>query len=170
MKEMFNSLIPEVEKNSTNSGSVSFGDFHPGNLIFDVKIGRNPMIQTHIIDPEFIDMNCEHDRLEDMANFFTIEAVDQYRLDKSLTRLSTNMKSFLSGYNEILALEKLSLDSLYPSGYIPLNFHLALMILLSILNIQGMRDIFDTDLAMNNEISLRCELIGRLLEWPTFPD
>jgi len=170
IKEMFNSQIPIVEKNSIKSGSVSFGDFHPGNLIFDVKIGRKPMIQTYIIDPEFLDMNSEHDRLEDIANFFTIETVNQYRLDKSLSRLTTNIKSFLSGYNEILALEQLSLGSLYPSGYIPLNFHLALMVLMSILNIQGMLDIFSTELAMANEISLRCELIQKLLEWQTFPD
>ncbi|MHA1214132.1 MAG: phosphotransferase [Candidatus Hodarchaeales archaeon] len=170
LKEAFSKVVEQAEKVSVKSGSVNFGDFHPGNLIFDLKIGRKPIIQTYIIDPEFLDMSNEHDRLEDICNFFVVEAVDQYKFDKSLTRLCTNLKAFLAGYNEILALQQESINSFYQNSYIPINFHLALMILMSILNIQNMTDVFQTGTALANETNLRCELIKKLLDWPTFPD
>ncbi len=166
----FNRVIPRAEEASQNSGSPSFGDFHPGNLIFDVKVGRNPMIQTHIIDPEYLDGSFEHDRLEDICNFFAVEAVDQYRSDRSLTKLAMNIKSFLTGYKEILAHNQSSLRDYYSKTYIPINFHLALMILMSILNIQHMGDIFGGETGIQAEIALRCNLIEKLLEQDSFPE
>ncbi len=168
--ESFNRVLPLSEQASLHSGCPSFGDFHPGNLIFDIRVGRNPMIQTHIIDPEFLDITSEHDRLEDICNFFAVEAVDLYRNDKSLTKLAMNIKSFLAGYKEILAHNQSSFTDYYSNSFIPINFHLALMILMSILNIQHMEDIFGGKTDIQKEIALRCELIEKLLEDNSFPN
>lgn len=83
-----------------------------------------------------------------------------------------NLKAFLSGYQEFLALEQSTLVEMYPSNknYIPINFHLALMVLMSILNIQGMTDLFGGAGKMQKEMMLRYELIERLLKWQSFPD
>lgn len=170
LKGLFSEVIPRAEQTSQLSGSVSFGDFHPGNLILDVRIGQNPMIQTHLIDPEYLETTTEHDRLEDICNFFVVEAVDQYRHDKSLTRFKMNIKSFLTGYSEVLAYDQTSLSKFYSGKYIPMNFHLALMILMSILNIQGMADLFGGETGIQNEVILRCHLIEKLLKWNSFPD
>ncbi len=170
LKNLFQQVLPLAEQASQFSGSVSFGDFHPGNLIFDVKIGQKPMIRTHLIDPEYLDTSTEHDRLEDICNFFAVEAVDQYRHDKTLKKFRMNMKSFLSGYSEVLAHEQSSLTKYYSGTYLPVNFHLALMVLMSILNIQDMGDLFGGESGIKNEVILRCQLIETLLNWNSFPD
>ena len=168
---MFAEAVPRAEQASHLSGSISFGDFHPGNVIFDVRIGQRPMIHTHLIDPEYLDTSTEHDRLEDICNFFAVEAVDQYRQDRELKKLRMNVKSFFSGYNEILAHEQTSFQNYYSGGnYIPVNFHLALMILMSIINIQDMTDLFGSERGIQNEVLLRCQLIEKLLNWNSFPD
>ncbi|MFX0123610.1 MAG: hypothetical protein ACFFAE_08195 [Candidatus Hodarchaeota archaeon] len=167
---MFGEVVPQAEEASHLSGSISFGDFHPGNVIFDVRIGQKPMINTHLIDPEYLDTSTEHDRLEDICNFFAVEAVDQYRQDRELTKFRMNVKSFLSGYNEVLAHEQTTFQNYYSGeNYIPVNFHLALMILMSIINIQGMTDLFGGEV-FQNEVLLRCQLIEKLLDWNSFPD
>jgi hypothetical protein len=166
----FEKILPRAEQASTLSGAISFGDFHPGNVIFDIKIGRNPMIHTHLIDPEYLSTETESDRLEDICNFFAVEAVDQYRIDPELRTFRMNVKSFLSGYQEVLAFKQSALEKLYSSSYIPINFHLALMILMSILNIQDMVDVFGGEKGIQQEVVLRCHLIEKLLNWKTFPD
>ncbi|MHA2306082.1 MAG: phosphotransferase [Candidatus Hodarchaeales archaeon] len=170
LRYLFDKVIPLVEQSSQFSGTVSFGDFHPGNLIFDIRIGRNPMIHSYIIDPEYLETSTEHDRLEDICNFFAVEAVDQYRHDRNLTNFRMNMKSFFSGYSEFLAYEQSSLEKFYTGSYTPVNFHLALMILMSVLNIQNMTDIFGGESGLQQEMNLRFELIQKLLEWKSFPD
>lgn len=167
---LFEKVVPQAEQASQLSGSVSFGDFHPGNLIFDVRIGQSPMIHTHLIDPEYLETSTEHDRLEDICNFFAVEAVDQYRLDKSLAKFCMNVKSFFSGYSEILAYEQTSFSKYYPGTYIPVNFHMSLMILMSIINIQDMADLFGGETGIQKEVILRCQLIEKLLKWNSFPD
>lgn len=170
LRNLFEQTLSEAEKASINSGCPSFGDFHPGNLIFDIRIGQNPMIQTHLIDPEFLDISSEHDRLEDICNFFAVEAVDIYRMEKSLTKLKMNIKSFLAGYKEILAHNQSTMNDFYIEEYIPVNFHLALMILMSILNIQHMGDLFGGEAGIQEEVSLRCELIEQVLNDKSFPE
>ncbi|MFW9903983.1 MAG: phosphotransferase [Candidatus Thorarchaeota archaeon] len=171
LNELFVEVMSRAEQVSQSSGSISFGDFHPGNIIFDVRIGQKPMITTHLIDPEYLDTSTEHDRLEDICNFFAVEAVDQYRQDKELSKFRMNVKSFLSGYNEVLAHEQTSFQNYYSGGsYIPVNFHLALMIMMSIINIQDMADLFGGERGIQNEVVLRCQLIENLLNWPSFPD
>ncbi len=170
LNDIFNRRIRTVEDISKDSGSVTFGDFHPGNVIFDLRIGRNPMIHTHLIDPEYLDTTTEHDRLEDICNFFAVEAVDIYRQNQNLTRLKLNMNSFLAGYNEILALKHHSLNSYYTGNYVPLHFHMAIMILMSILNILNMTDFFGGESGLENEINMRIKLIEIFLNWTTFPD
>jgi len=164
----FSRVLPVVEQASQFSGCPSFGDFHPGNLIFDIRVGRNPMIQTYLIDPEFLDSSDEHDRLEDICNFFAVEAVDLFRMDKSLDKLRMNIKSFLSGYKEVLAYNQCNLEDFYIGTYIPINFHLALMVLMSILNILNMGDLFGGEVGITKEVALRCSLIEKLLENNTF--
>jgi hypothetical protein len=128
------------------------------------------MIQTHLIDPEFLDISSEHDRLEDICNFFAVEAVDIYRMEKSLTKLKMNIKSFLAGYKEILAHNQSTMNDFYTEEYLPVNFHLALMILMSILNIQHMGDLFGGEAGIQEEVSLRCELIEQVLNDKSFPE
>ncbi|MHA1946224.1 MAG: aminoglycoside phosphotransferase family protein [Candidatus Hodarchaeales archaeon] len=168
LNSAFSRVLPLTEQASQLSGCPSFGDFHPGNLIFDIRVGRNPMIQTYLIDPEFLDSSDEHDRLEDICNFFAVEAVDLYRMDKSLVKLSMNIKSFLSGYKEILAYNQCNLEDFYTDSYIPINFQLALMILMSILNIQNMGDLFGGEAGITKEVALRCSLIEKILKDNSF--
>ena len=54
--------------------------------------------------------------------------------------------------------------------YIPVNFHLALMILMRMINIQDMADLFGGETGIHNEVILRCHLIEKLLKWNSFPD
>jgi hypothetical protein len=169
LESLFKRIIPDAERASQFSGCASFGDFHPGNLIFDIRVGRNPMIKTHLIDPEFLDISTEHDRLEDICNFFAVEAVDLFRINSSLEKLTMNIKSFLSGYKEILAHNQHNFDDFYDNSYIPLNFHLALMILMSILTIQQMGDLFGGEAGIQKEVVLRCNLIEKLLQDNSFP-
>jgi hypothetical protein len=168
LNSAFSRVLPLAEQASQFSGCPSFGDFHPGNLIFDVRVGRNPMIQTYLIDPEFLDSSDEHDRLEDICNFFAVEAVDLYRMDNSLVKLRMNIKSFLSGYKEILAYNQCNLEDFFTGTYIPVNFHLALMILMSILNIQSMGDLFGGEAGIIKEVAFRCNLIEKLLNDNSF--
>ena len=164
----FSRVLPLAEQASQFSGCPSFGDFHPGNLIFDIRVGRNPMIQTYLIDPEFLDSSDEHDRLEDICNFFAVEAVDLFRMNRSLDKLRMNIKSFLSGYKEVLAYNQCNLEDYYTGTYIPINFHLALMVLMSILNILNMGDLFGGEAGITKEIALRCNLIEKLLDDNSF--
>ncbi|MCK4847551.1 MAG: aminoglycoside phosphotransferase family protein [Candidatus Heimdallarchaeota archaeon] len=168
LNSSFSRVLPLAEQASQFSGCPSFGDFHPGNLIFDIRVGRNPMIQTYLIDPEFLDSSNEHDRLEDICNFFAVEAVDLFRMDNTLVKLSMNIKSFLSGYKEILAYNQSNLEDYYSGTYIPLNFHLSLMVLMSILNIQNMGDLFGGEVGISKEVALRCSLIEKLLNDNSF--
>ena len=168
LNSAFSRVLPLAEQASQFSGCPSFGDFHPGNLIFDIRVGRNPMIQTYLIDPEFLDSSNEHDRLEDICNFFAVEAVDLFRMDSSLVKLTMNIKSFLSGYKEILAYNQCNLEDYYTGTYIPINFHLALMVLMSILNIQSMGDLFGGEVGITKEVALRCSLIEKLLNNNSF--
>ena len=126
------------------------------------------MIQSYLIDPEYLDSSDEHDRLEDICNFFAVEAVDLYRMDNSLVKLGMNIKSFLSGYKEILAYNQCNLNDFYFGSYIPITFHLALMILMSILNIQNMGDLFGGEAGITKEVTMRCSLIDKILNDSSF--
>jgi hypothetical protein len=89
-------------------------------------------------------------------------------MDSSLDKLTMNIKSFLSGYKEILAYNQCNLEDYYTGTYIPINFHLSLMVLMSILNIQSMGDLFGGEAGITKEVALRCSLIEKLLNNNSF--
>ena len=160
--------LQEIEQKHIKSGTVSFGDFHPGNVIFEVRIGQKPIIWTHVLDPEYLDKEKKHDRLEDICNFFAIECVDHYRRDKGLYRFKINLKAFISGYNEIMAIKNKNLSDFYNESP-PINFFLSIMILLGMINILSMRELYPSDEDIKKETELRLTLIKYLLTEPKFP-
>ena len=61
-------------------------------------------------------------------------------MKQNLFQISRDIKSFIAGYNEILAYDLMSVKKFYPSGD-TFNYHLSLGILLSILNLVTMEDV-----------------------------
>ncbi|MFX0093227.1 MAG: hypothetical protein ACFFBD_15825, partial [Candidatus Hodarchaeota archaeon] len=101
---LFDLQFADVENYTRNGGSIKFGDFHAGNILFEINRRKSPILRTHLIDPEFLVINdTSTDRCEDICNFFVHRAITEYRTTKKLERTPKDILSFLSGYNEILA-------------------------------------------------------------------
>ena len=147
---------------SEKAGAVAFGDFHKGNILYEVP-GTSSLVRTHIIDPEFLDTSGEVDRLEDIVNFFLIEAIDEWRTSQQLLRTSEQIRSFLVGYNEFLAHSRHSLETFYATT-IPIQFQMALGVLLATLNFLALPEAKKGD--ATKEIDTRVTLAEELLSTP----
>lgn len=151
-----------LEKLSQECGAISFGDFHSGNLLYEINLYKSPILVAHLIDPEFLQKDSDIDRFEDIANFFVNLAIKEFELKNNLFQITREIRSFLAGYNEVLAYALLSIETFYPEGS-TFNYHLALGILLSILNLLniGMAPAY-----IDSQVKLRVKLVNLLLDSP----
>ncbi|MFX0063916.1 MAG: hypothetical protein ACFFC7_17235, partial [Candidatus Hermodarchaeota archaeon] len=126
---------------------------------------KSPILRTHMIDPEFLTIEeTNTDRCEDICNFFVHRAITEYRTTQKLEKTPKDILSFLSGYNEILAYNNANIYQFY-DNVLPVNFHLAQAILLSILNFLSLPEA-QNEAYMTQEIELRLGLIRHLLRRP----
>ena len=153
-----------LENLTLNSGSISFGDFHSGNLLYEINLYKSPILIVHLIDPEFIDTNPGIDRFEDIANFFVNRAIQEFQLKQNLFQITRDIKSFIAGYNEILAYDLMSINKFYPNGD-TFNYHLSLGILLSILNLVTMEDVEIE--YVKKQAQNRVKIVNYLLDSPS---
>ncbi|MFX1253139.1 MAG: hypothetical protein ACFFCZ_16145 [Promethearchaeota archaeon] len=162
---LFDLQFDDVEKYTKYGGSIKFGDFHAGNILFEINRRKSPILRTHLIDPEFLTIEETHtDRFEDISNFFVHRAITEYRTTKKLEKTPKDILSFLSGYNEILAYSNANIYQFY-DNVLPVNFHLAQAILLSILNYLSLPEA-QNEAHASQEIELRLGLIRHLLRRP----
>lgn len=162
---LFNLQFDDIEQYSKNGGSIKFGDFHPGNILFEINRRKSPILRTHLIDPEFMVMDdTSTDRCEDICNFFVHRAIAEYRDTQKLEKTPKDILSFLSGYNEILAYENANIYNFYDE-VLPINFHLTQSVLLSILNFLNLPEAQNKAYA-DQEIEMRLGLARYLLRRP----
>ncbi|MFW9914477.1 MAG: phosphotransferase family protein [Candidatus Thorarchaeota archaeon] len=160
LAQLFEEKGAEIAAQMMRSGACAFGDFHPGNILYEVQEHRIPVIITHLIDPEFLDTSKTVDRCEDICNFFVTQAVSE-----DLKHTQDALSAFMAGYNEVLAHYGFGrgLAHFYEKSP-PINFHLAQGVLLSILNILGMPpETFGGSQGLQTEIERRVRLSQELL-------
>ncbi|MFW9928000.1 MAG: hypothetical protein ACFFD1_01255 [Candidatus Thorarchaeota archaeon] len=111
----------------SKSGVYAYGDFHPENVIIspDESYG-------YLIDPEFIEMERNADRYEDIANFFVFSAINEFKDKKSIETTTQIIQSFLQSYNSYLTAFGQSLEVIYghKEQIVELFFHLGLIALI----------------------------------------
>ena len=154
-----------LEEYAQNSGAISFGDFHAGNLLYEINLYKSPLLMAHLIDPEFLQTEAISDRFEDIANFFVNRAIQEFQMKGKLFQITRELRSFLAGYDEILAYKLNRLTLFYPKSD-TFNYHLALGIVLSILNLMSMEEAQDKSY-LANQMELRLKLAVQLLESPS---
>ncbi|MFX0113022.1 MAG: phosphotransferase family protein [Candidatus Hodarchaeota archaeon] len=160
LAQLFEEKGNKIVSQTMRSGACAFGDFHPGNILYEIQEHRIPTIVTHLIDPEFLDTSGNVDRCEDICNFFVTQAASE-----DLKKTQDALAAFMAGYNEILAHYGLGrgLAHYYESDP-PMNFHLAQGILLSILNILEMPpETFGGPEGLSTEVTRRINLSQSLL-------
>jgi hypothetical protein len=122
-----------------NSGTASFGDFHPGNILFSVEEAEpgKKRVQTWLIDPEYAEEAKTADRMEDIGTFFLHSAIDTFTKDDNLKSLRKDLQPFFEGYDRFLSQHGSSLYKMYKGNHEgALSFHLGLNVLLEALFIQ----------------------------------
>jgi hypothetical protein len=122
--------------NST-AGANCFGDYHPGNIMFegqnvnssssgDIRIDKTKIF---LIDPAFVDRGGDIDRAEDIGTFFAKFAYNDYYLSQSLDKTVSEFELLIKGYDHVIAQNSLQLVDFYPEGT-TFDFHVALGILI----------------------------------------
>ncbi|MHA2245681.1 MAG: hypothetical protein ACXADY_12015 [Candidatus Hodarchaeales archaeon] len=120
-----------------SSGTASFGDFHPGNILFSTEIENgNKVIQTWLIDPEYTEEEKSSDRMEDIGTFFLHSAIDHFDKEGNLQTFRMEIQPFIEGYERYLSAYSLSLTEIYKEYELALSFHLGLNVLLESLFMQ----------------------------------
>ncbi|MCK4847434.1 MAG: hypothetical protein KAT16_00250 [Candidatus Heimdallarchaeota archaeon] len=120
------------------AGAHSFGDFHPGNLMFgdserqlantgDLRID-NTII--HLIDPAYIDHDNFIDRAEDLGTFFSKFVYNDYSLTQSFEKSVSDIQLFCKGYDYTGSINGVKFSDYYPEGKTTIDFHIALGILI----------------------------------------
>jgi hypothetical protein len=142
VKDELNSLFkPDLRKIGLNdSGANCFGDYHPGNIMFqetdiftantgDLKIDKT---KIYLIDPAFVDREGCIDRGEDIGTFFSKFVYNDYYLTQSVEKTVLEFELLCKGYDFIIAKNGISLNDYYPEGT-TFDFHIALGILIDTL-------------------------------------
>lgn len=139
-------LIKEIEHRMfyCHGGGYSFGDYHSGNIMFQVldkniRFFNRPSdnIQIWYIDPEFFDFESENadmvDRFEDIGTFYAKVFLSEYSKNGNINEGITLLKSFLTGYNTTFRkITGIYLHECYPNGT-TFEYHLAQNLLFDLL-------------------------------------
>ena len=140
MREELNSLFkPHLKRIGLSlAGAHSFGDFHPGNLMFkdsdkpltnsgDLRIDKTLI---HLIDPSYIDRDNFIDRAEDIGTFFTKFAYNDYSLTQTFEKTVSDVILFRKGYDFTSSYNGVKFSDYYPDEQTTIDFHIALGILI----------------------------------------
>jgi hypothetical protein len=147
--ELASNLLAKVlSSNGHLGGTTSFGDFHPGNVLFSIENNDNgnKKIQTWLIDPEYVEKEQSADRMEDVGTFFLHSAIDSFNIHANLQTFRKEVQAFIEGYERYLSSVQLSLNDIYEDYESVLSFHLGLNALLEGLFLQKRAN-------MNDEIA-----------------
>ncbi len=160
LQELFSQAEHQLATSLKEAGAPHFGDFHPGNVLFDLQVVSNKksVVACNLIDPEFLDEEARSDRFEDLTNFFITDAVSHGWHE--ISHLENKLIHFMSGYDQVLALKFSSLKEHYPHGF-TVAFQLGLGILLSILNLLQFEDLQEGK-DLPSEIDYRLNLVKYL--------
>ncbi|MFW9856408.1 MAG: hypothetical protein ACFFFG_15255 [Candidatus Thorarchaeota archaeon] len=145
-KTEFNSLFKPFLRHIgiSEAGGNCFGDFHPGNIMFqhggDINAstsntGNVVVDHTHIflIDPAFLDNEGNVDRTEDIGTFFSKIASNEWLLNQSFDTSIGQIEQFVKGYNYITQMNGTTLQDYYVDGKPSFDFQIGLGILLDTL-------------------------------------
>ncbi len=170
LRDLFASHLKNLESLFETSGTMAFGDFHPGNILFNISTThpKYPLLRIYLIDPEFLEEQVSADRLEDISNFFVTEMISSPLgiSEETLLNIKPQLTQFLRGYESILLSKGLNIRSLYQQKN-PLNFHLALSIVLATLNYTFMQDLHESEAHFMAEVNKRLNVARRLLTTTT---
>ena len=145
LKSLFKPCLRRIGLN--NSGANSFGDYHPGNVMFletdgktsstgDMKIDSTSI---YLIDPAYVDREGNVDRAEDLGTFFSKFAYNDFYLTQTFDKTSEDFELLCKGYDYTILQNGVSLYDYYPEGT-TFDFQIALGILIDALfkvNISG---------------------------------
>ncbi|MFX0170641.1 MAG: hypothetical protein ACFE9L_01845 [Candidatus Hodarchaeota archaeon] len=136
--ELYSLFKPELKRiGLSDAGANCFGDYHPGNIMFqekdilssnsgDLKIDKT---RIYLIDPAFVDRDGNVDRAEDIGTFFSKFAYNDFYLSQSFEKTAPEFELLSKGYNFTIAQNGISLQDYYPEGT-TFDFHIALGILI----------------------------------------
>ncbi|MFW9996378.1 MAG: hypothetical protein ACFFD4_30325 [Candidatus Odinarchaeota archaeon] len=154
-----------VQMGHNRGGTVAMGDFHPGNVLYEIDLQKEPILSVHLIDPEFIELEPVNDRFEDITNFFFNRCIQEYSQKGRLFQSLAEIGYFIAGYNEIMAYYNKDLFDFYT--YNSFNIHLAQRILYSIINLQSIaanRNYFE------EQAAIRAKMVEEILQSPPIYD
>lgn len=129
------------------AGANCFGDYHPGNIMFqeqdypttntgDTKIDK---ANIYLIDPAYLDKAGNIDRAEDIGTFFSKFAYNDYYLSQTFDKTASDFELICKGYDYTISQNGITLEEYYPDGT-TFNFHIALGILIdTMFKIRGKR-------------------------------
>ncbi|MFX0183990.1 MAG: hypothetical protein ACFE95_12985 [Candidatus Hodarchaeota archaeon] len=139
--ELYSLFKPELRRiGLSDSGASCFGDYHPGNIMFqevdvissnsgDLKIDKT---KIYLIDPAFVDREGNIDRAEDIGTFFSKFAYNDFYLSQAFDKTLSEFELLRKGYDFTIAQNGISLNDYYPEGT-TFDFHIALGILIDTL-------------------------------------
>lgn len=128
----------------SEAGGNCFGDFHPGNIMFQQVGDKNALTsntgdiavdqtQIFLIDPAFLDNEGKVDRTEDIGTFFSKLASNEWFLNQSFDTSIRQIEQFVKGYNHTTQLNGVALQDYYVDGKPSFDFQIGLGILLDTL-------------------------------------
>ncbi len=160
VESLFRDVVRKLHETLAMGGAPQFGDFHPGNVIFEFQMltNKRSIVSCNLIDPEFLDVTASSDRFEDLTNFFITDAIAHGWME--ITQLEEKLNDFLAGYEQVLSLKFVSLKEFYPKGFTA-SFQLGLGTLLSILNLLQFEDLQEGR-DLQAEINYRLNLVKYL--------
>lgn len=124
--------------NTQHSGVISYGDFHPGNIMLspDGEI-------SYLIDPEFVENEIGADRFEDISNFLVFDAYMEFLNKETLTGTFEQLRLFLDAYDTYLQHYDTNLNTIYQgTQWLAMIFHLGLVSLIKgAVAVQAMKNI-----------------------------
>ena len=176
-------MVSELEKKMfySHGGAKSFGDFHPGNIMFQSTHEKNSNLfdedsgtlnfetlnrtKVWVLDPEFFDVSSENfdcvDRMEDIAGLFASYLLSEFSEMNTIKETSKLIDKFFKGYN--LDFKKnvdIKLEDCYPKGS-TLEYQLSQNLLFDLISF--LRKQLDVEL-MKKGFHLRINLIKKILK------
>lgn len=136
--ELFSLFKEEIRRIGLSfAGANCFGDYHPGNIMFqeqehpttntgDTKIDNT---NIYLIDPAYLDKAGNIDRAEDIGTFFSKFAYNDFYLSQTFDKTTTDFELICKGYDYTISQNGITLEEYYPDGT-TFNFHIALGILI----------------------------------------
>ncbi|MFW9929914.1 MAG: hypothetical protein ACFFD1_11020, partial [Candidatus Thorarchaeota archaeon] len=109
MDKLLNIAFTYLVNYDHSRGSIySYGFFQPDNVILNDENQK-----AYLFDPEFLESTLGAERLEDIASFFLISSLDEFKQTGTIDRTFKSMKVFFDSYNRYLQSHQLSIERLF---------------------------------------------------------